>query len=72
MAIDLVRSLAQQVTDAQAGLDAALAARDAAIHTAYTEGWSMNAIADATGLTPARVGMILGHPHGKVGRPARG
>jgi hypothetical protein len=46
--------------------------RDTAIETAFAVGYSINSIAAAAQLTPARVGRILGHPHGRPGRPRQG
>ena len=66
--------------DQLAGLSAALDAsrrqvadrvqlRDAAMVASLAAGASIGQIARISGLTPARVGQILGHPFGRVGRP---
>ena len=45
--------------------------RDASIAAAFAHGYTISAIAAAARLTPARVSGILGHPHGRPGRPER-
>ena len=45
--------------------------RDISIVDAFAAGSRIVDIAAGAGLTPARVSVILGHPRGKPGRPAR-
>ena len=51
-------------------LDQARGVRDASIAAAFAQGYTISTIATAARLTPARVSGILGHPHGRPGRPA--
>ena len=43
--------------------------RDAAMVVALGAGATIGELARVSGLTPARVGQILGHPFGRPGRP---
>lgn len=71
MELDRIQAEADQLADLAHQIDSVRARRDAAIVAAFDTGYPITAIARASRLTPARIGMILGHPHGKVGRPAR-
>ena len=74
--VDEVKESFVSLGAATAALDAAKAAviecieaRNAAMDTVLGAGGSLGDIATTSGLTPARVGQILGHPFGRVGRP---
>lgn len=69
--LDHIQAQADQLADLDRQIDTVRARRDATITAAFKAGYPITAIAKASRLTPARIGMILGHPHGKVGRPAR-
>lgn len=71
MGLDDVAVATRDIAEARDALDRALVRRDDAIRQAFVEGASMGSIAEAAGLTPSRIGSILGHPHQRVGRPAR-
>ena len=75
MVSDVDESL-DQLAGVSAALDAArrqvadrVQLRDAAMEASLAAGASIGEIARISGLTPARVGQILGHPFGRVGRP---
>lgn len=69
--LDRIQAEADQLADLIHQVEVVRARRDAAITAAFGAGYPINAIANASRLTPARVSMILGHPHGKVGRPTQ-
>ena len=71
MNLERVRKCADQLASAHRQVADATAERDTAIVAAFEAGLTISAIAGAAGLTSQRVGMILDHPHGKVGRPSR-
>jgi hypothetical protein len=71
MGLDDVAVATRDIAAARDTLDQALVRRDDAIRQAFAEGSPIGAIAEAADLTPSRIGSILGHPHQRVGRPAR-
>ena len=68
--LDDVASHAAQLAALAEQLEQRRGVRDASIEAAFAHGHAITAIADAAKLTPARVSGILGHPHGRPGRPA--
>ena len=71
MGLEDVAASASGVAALRETLTVALGQRDAAIRQAFTDGLPIGAIAEAAGLTPARVSSLLGHPFHRVGRPSR-
>ena len=71
MKLEDVSSAARDVTAKRQALTTALEQRDATIRRAFAEGWPIGSIAEAAGLTPARIASLLGHPFQRVGRPSR-
>jgi hypothetical protein len=69
MALDDVTAAARAVLEQREALDEALARRDAAIRSAFREGQTIGAIAQAASLTNERVSSILNRPFGQSGRP---
>ena len=71
MGLEDVTTSASAITSLREALTVALDQRDAAIRQAFTDGWPIGAIAQAAGLTPARISSLLGHPFERVGRPSK-
>jgi len=69
MALEDVSASARELGSIREALTGALDRRDAAIRQAFTDEWPIGAIAQAAGLTPARIASLLGHPFHRVGRP---
>lgn len=70
--LQTARAAAATVVDLRRQVNEGVSARDQAMAAALGSGASIAEIAEATGLSQARVGQVLGHPFGRVGRPPAG
>ncbi len=68
-ALEELDAVVLRLGEAERRVEAERSSRDAAMRAALAAGASFGHLAERTDLTPARVGQILGHPHGRVGRP---
>jgi hypothetical protein len=67
--LDELRRVGHELAEARLRVSERLGDREAAMVRALGAGASIGELAHASGLTPARVGQILGHPFGRPGRP---
>jgi hypothetical protein len=68
--LEELRRVGAELAEARLRVNERLSEREATMITALGAGASIGELAQASGLTPARVGQILGHPFGRPGRPA--